>query len=99
MIKSYLKLSVTYILLFQMNILSYFYTRRYNIFFMLPLAAIERVVRKAGVKRISQDALKEIQRYIDELGEELVFDIAEITRHTKRKTIKKEDVLIGVGKK
>ena len=65
---------------------------------MLPLAAIERIARNAGVKRISRKAIKEIQRYIEELSSELTIDIAEMTRHAGRKTIKREDVKLAVGK-
>ncbi len=59
---------------------------------MLPIAAIERIARKAGVKRISAEALKELQKSADEIGEELVLEAASAARHAKRKTILKEDI-------
>lgn len=66
---------------------------------MLPKAAIERVARKAGVDRISQDAIKELQNTIEELGLELAREIAHVARHAGRKTITKDDVLLVAHKK
>ena len=58
----------------------------------IPLAAIERVSKKAGVHRISYPALKELQRLLDELGLELALEAAQAARHAHRKTIMKQDI-------
>ncbi len=65
---------------------------------MLPLADIERVIRKAGVKRVSAAAVRELEKTVSELAIELAADSAEMARHAGRKTIKKDDVLIASGK-
>ena len=65
---------------------------------MLPLAAIERIARKGGVKRISAGAIKELEETVSELAMELARDSAELARHAGRKTIKKEDILLASGK-
>ena len=65
----------------------------------IPLAAIERVARKAGVERISADAIRELQKALDELGIELARDAAEAARHAGRKTVSAEDVFPVSGKK
>jgi len=65
---------------------------------MLPIAAMARVVRKAGVKRISADAVKELEKTVSELAIELAQDSAEMARHAGRKTIKKNDILLASGK-
>lgn len=65
---------------------------------MLPLAAVERIVRKAGVERISADAIKEIAKAVDELGAELALEAAQAARHAKRKTILREDIKLVAGK-
>ena len=65
---------------------------------MLPIAAIERIVRKAGVKRISAEALKELQKAVDEIGLELIREASDAARHAKRKTILAEDIKL-VGRK
>ena len=59
---------------------------------MLPLAPVERIARKAGIDRISADAIKEIAKIIEELGHELALEAAQVARHAKRKTILREDI-------
>jgi histone H3/H4 len=65
---------------------------------MLPLAAIERVARKAGVERISREALEELKRLVEEIAEELANEAAELARHAGRKTIRPEDIKLAAGK-
>jgi histone H3/H4 len=65
---------------------------------VLPLAAIERIARKAGIERISADAIKEMSKTIEELGTELALEAAQAARHAKRKTILKEDIRLVAGK-
>ena len=65
---------------------------------MLPIAAVERIARKAGVKRISAEALKELQKAADEIGLELVREAASAARHAKRKTILKQDIKLVARK-
>ena len=65
---------------------------------MLPLAAIERIARKAGIERISKEALEELKMLVEELAEELAIEAAELARHAKRKTIRPEDIKLAAGK-
>ena len=65
---------------------------------MLPLAAIERIARKAGVERISADAIKDLTKTIEELGVDLTLEAAQAARHAKRKTILREDIRLVAGK-
>jgi len=65
---------------------------------MLPLATIERIARKAGVERISADAVKELTKITEELGFELAIEASQVARHAKRKTILKEDIKLVAGK-
>jgi histone H3/H4 len=65
---------------------------------MLPLAAIERVARKAGIERISADAIRELDKTIEELGQDLALEAAQAARHAKRKTILREDIRLIAGK-
>ena len=59
---------------------------------MLPVASIDRIVRKAGIERISADALKELSKVVEELGCELALEAAQAARHAKRKTILRKDI-------
>lgn len=65
---------------------------------MLPLAAIERIARKAGIERISADAIKELEKTIEELGLELAKEAAIVAKHAGRRTIMKKDVKLVAGK-
>ena len=59
---------------------------------MLPVSPFERIAKKAGVKRISKDALEELRDQIEELGMEMAEQAVKISRHAGRRTVKREDV-------
>ncbi len=65
---------------------------------MLPLASIERIARKAGARRISAKAIKELAKCVEEIGLELTLEAAQAARHAKRKTILKHDIKLVAGK-
>lgn len=65
---------------------------------MLPLAAVERIARKAGVERISHEAVEELTKIVEEIAEEVVIEVVTFTEHAKRKTIKAKDVKLVAGK-
>jgi histone H3/H4 len=73
-------------------------TAIYILIIMLPLAAIERIARKAGVERISADAIRELSKTIEELGADLALEAAQAAKHAKRKTVLKEDIRLIAGK-
>ena len=58
----------------------------------LPLAPVERVMRKAGAERISNDAVKAIADKAEILIEKLTVESIRLSKHAGRKTITKEDV-------
>ena len=64
---------------------------------MLPLAAVERIARKAGVKRISAKAIKELEKIADQIGLELTLEAAQAARYAKRKTILNKDIKLVAG--
>ncbi len=65
---------------------------------MLPLATVKRIAKKAGVERISEKAIKELAKVVEELGEELALEAAQVARHAKRKTILEEDIKLVAEK-
>lgn len=58
----------------------------------LPNAPIERIIRKAGAERVSQDAVEELRDAIEDVGEEVARDAVEMANHADRKTVKASDV-------
>lgn len=65
---------------------------------VLPLAAVERIARKAGVERISAEALEELTISVEDIAAELVKEIETITKHAGRRTVNAEDIKIASGK-
>ncbi|MBU3958175.1 MAG: NFYB/HAP3 family transcription factor subunit [Nanoarchaeota archaeon] len=64
----------------------------------LPIAAVERIARKAGVERISAEALRELTVSVEDISAELVREIETIAKHARRRTVKPEDIRIAAGK-
>jgi len=64
----------------------------------LPVESMEKIVKNAGVEKISPEALKELQKAVDEIGFELAIDSALAARRAGRKTITAEDVFSASGK-
>ena len=65
---------------------------------MLPLAPIDRLARKAGVERLSAEAVEELAKVVEDLGYELAVEASQVARHAKRKTILRKDVRFVAGK-
>lgn len=59
---------------------------------MLPLAPFERILKKAGAKRVSQDALEEMAKVVEENIFKIATEASVLARHAGRKTITDEDV-------
>jgi len=51
-----------------------------------------RLARKVGIKRISKEALVELQNFILEMTEKISKRAIEFANHAKRMTVKKEDI-------
>jgi len=51
-----------------------------------------KLARKAGIKRISKEALMELENFILEMTEKISKRAIEFANHAKRMTVKKEDM-------
>ena len=58
----------------------------------ISLLSLERIARKAGAKRISASAIRELRDYIEEEGIDIATKAAQLARHANRKTVKEEDI-------
>lgn len=61
----------------------------------LALAAIDRILRKAGAERVAGGAKKELRRVVEDVGLEIAEEAVRIAQHTGRKTVKAEDVRLA----
>lgn len=62
------------------------------VFGMLSLLAFERIAKKAGIKRISREALEELRDIMIEEGMDISERAFKISRHANRKTVMAQDV-------
>lgn len=64
----------------------------------LPLAAVDRIVRKATGLRVSESAAKELSLYLEDEGMKVSQQAALFAKHANRKTITDEDIKLAVKK-
>ncbi len=64
----------------------------------LPIAPIDRLIRKAGVDRVSEDASKALRDVLENLGIEIAKEANEWSRHAGRKTVVEEDIKMASKK-
>ncbi|WP_457751301.1 archaeal histone HpkA [Thermococcus sp.] len=62
----------------------------------LPIAPIDRLIRKAGAERVSEEAAKVLAEYLEEYAIELAKKSTDYARHAGRKTVKAEDIKLAI---
>lgn len=65
---------------------------------VLPLQPFIRLLKKAGAKRVSRQAAKELARVIEEKLLEISKEAIVLTKHAGRKTITGEDIRLAKKK-
>lgn len=61
----------------------------------IPLASVERLMRKAGADRVSVDGATELRDTLEEIGKGISERAAKFAKHAGRKTVKAEDVKLA----
>ena len=64
----------------------------------LSLAAMYRIIEKAGAKRVSESACKELAKVLEDIGIRIGKDALEFTMHAGRRTVKGKDIRIAAKK-
>lgn len=59
---------------------------------VLSLAAMEKIMKKAGAYRVSDPAKEALREVMEEIGEKISKEADELSKHARRSTIKAEDV-------
>lgn len=61
----------------------------------LALAAMHRLCKKAGAERVSDSAVKELAKTLDDIGVKIAKEAIEYAVHAGRKTVKGRDIEIA----
>ncbi len=59
---------------------------------LLPLAAMERIMKKAGADRVSEDARQALKDVLEEVASDIAATSIRLAQHAGRKTVKEEDI-------
>ncbi|MFZ2411564.1 MAG: histone family protein [Candidatus Methanoperedens sp.] len=63
---------------------------------ILPLAPVERIIRKAGAERVSEDAGVELAKVLEDYGIEVSREAVTLAKHAKRTTVMEDDIRLAV---
>lgn len=61
-------------------------------------ARVEKLIRNAGARRVSADAISRLNEILTDYGMGLAKYAVEIARHSGRKTIKENDIILAAAK-
>ena len=61
----------------------------------LGLSPMNRILKKAGAERVSDDSVDELRRIIEEIAMEISKGAVDMAKHAGRKTVKSEDVKLA----
>ena len=62
---------------------------------ILPVAAMEKLLKKSGAARVSQSGKDALRNILEEYAEKIGKRAVEFSRHSGRKTIKASDVKLA----
>jgi DNA-binding protein len=65
---------------------------------VLPLAPVERIIRKAGADRVSEGAGVELARVLEDYGIEVSREAITLAKHAGRTTVKDEDIRLAISR-
>jgi len=60
-----------------------------------PLLPMEKVLKKAGAERIAKSATEELKITLLEIADKIALNAVAASRHAKRVTIKRDDIILA----
>ena len=62
---------------------------------IIPVAPVDRLIRNAGAKRVSQDAGEKLAEVLEEIGKRIAEDAIRFAQHSKRNTVTESDIQLA----
>ncbi len=62
---------------------------------VMPLASVDKLIRKGGAERVSEDAARLLGEHLEALATEIAREAISLAEHAKRKTVKAEDIRLA----
>ena len=62
----------------------------------IPIAPIDRIIRDAGARRVSEEAAKELAKELERYALEIAARAVKYATHAKRRTVTKEDIQLAI---
>ncbi len=63
---------------------------------ILPLAAMEKILKKCGAGRVSEDAKEAMKEVLEDYGEQIGQKAVRVAQHSGRKTVKGVDIKLAL---
>lgn len=65
---------------------------------LIPLAAMEKIIKKSGADRVADDAKAALKEVLEEYANKISVDAARFAMHAGRKTVKAGDIRLAAKK-
>ena len=62
---------------------------------LLPLAAMEKILKHAGAERVSDKAKAALKDVVEEITEKIAVNAVRLSAHAGRKTVKEGDIKLA----
>ena len=62
---------------------------------IIPIAPLDRLIRKANAERVSESAAKELGNILEQLGIEIANRATDLAKHANRTTVKDSDITLA----